>query len=96
MSSSRTGRPRAHAIAPRFEGNALNGYFVNDNEGLVHTIGAKVWISGHVHDAYRAVIGDTLVIGNPAGYPFDGGDRPLFRPDLAIDVEPGAPVEWGE
>ena len=38
--------PTRDAIAPRFEGDALNGYFVNDNEGLVHTIGAQVWISG--------------------------------------------------
>ena len=85
--------PTRDAVATRFEGNALNGYFVNDNEGLVHMIGARVWISGHVHDAYRAVVGDTLVIGNPAGYPFDGPKRPLFRPDLAIDVEPAAMTE---
>ena len=80
--------PTRDAVAPRFKGDALNGYFVNDNEGLVHLIGAQVWISGHVHDAYRAVVGDTLVIGNPTGYPFDGAERPLFRPDLAIEVEP--------
>ena len=80
--------PTLDAVAPRLEGDALNGYFVNDNEALVHTIGAKVWISGHVHDAYRAVVGDTLVMGNPTGYPFDGAEKPLFRPNLAIDVEP--------
>lgn len=86
--------PTLDAVARRFKDNVLNGYFVNDNEGLVHTIGAQVWISGHVHDAYRAVIGDTLVMGNPTGYPFDGAQKPLFRPDLAIDVEPLAATEW--
>lgn len=32
-------------------------------ENLVEEIGAHVWISGHVHDASRAVIGETLVSG---------------------------------
>ena len=59
---------------------------MNDNEGLVRVIGAQVWISHHVQDACQIVIGDTLVMGNPTGYPFDGAERPRFRPDLAIDV----------
>ena len=87
--SSRTGRRRYDAVAPRFEGDPLNGYFVNDREGLVEEIGARYWISGHVHDAYQAVVGDTLVLGNPTGYPNATGRKGgLFRPDLAIEVEP--------
>ena len=58
--------PTRHATASRFPGSELSGYFVNDREGLVGEIGAQCWISGHVHDAYRAVVGDTLVIGKPA------------------------------
>lgn len=88
--------PTLEAVAARFEGDALNGYFLNDNEGLVHTIGAQVWISGHVHDAYRAVVGDTIVIGNPNGYPFDGEEKPLFRPDLVIEVEPAGPESFDD
>ena len=86
--------PTLVAVAPRFEGDALNGYFVNDREDLVEEIGAKLWISGHVHDAYRAVVGDTLVLGNPAGYPNVKPESRLFRPDLAIDVEPAAMMQW--
>ena len=80
--------PTLDAVAPRFEGDPLNGYFVNDREGLVEEIGARYWISGHVHDAYRAVVGNTLVLGNPAGYPNAKPESRLFRPDLAIEVEP--------
>ncbi len=47
----------------------MNGYFVNDREDLVEDVCAQYWISGHVHDPYRAVVGNTLVLGNPAGYP---------------------------
>ncbi|MCY4477353.1 MAG: metallophosphoesterase [Gammaproteobacteria bacterium] len=82
--------PTRDAIAPRFKGDGMNGYFVNDREDLVEDIGAQIWISGHVHDPYRAVIGNTLVIGNPTGYPGEQPESGLFRPDFAIELEPDA------
>ena len=78
--------PTLHAVAPRFEGDALSGYFVNNNEDLVEDIGAQYWISGHVHDAYEAVVGATRVIGNPTGYPHEAPQTRLFRPDKAIEA----------
>ena len=80
--------PTRDAIAPRLKGDGMNGYFVNDREDLVEDIGAQLWISGHVHDPYRAVVGNTLVIGNPTGYPREAPESGLFKPDFAIDVEP--------
>ena len=59
--------PTRDAIAPRFKGDALNGYFVNDCEDLVEDIGAQLWISGHVHDPYRAVVGNTAGDRQPDG-----------------------------
>ena len=79
--------PTRHATAPRFRDDALNGYFVNDQEALVEEIGAQVWVSGHVHDPYRAVVGETLVIGNPAGYPHELPETPGFFPDRTVEVE---------
>ena len=83
--------PTRHAIAPRFEGDELNGYFVNDREDLVREIGAQYWISGHVHDPHdvrgRRPRG---CIGNPTGYPRDFRRGPKYRPDLVIEVEPAA------
>ena len=79
--------PTLHAVAPRFKGDALNGYFVNDNEGLVRYIGAQVWISGHVHDAYEAMVGNTRVVGNPTGYLGEANDeKGLFRPNRVIEI----------
>ena len=78
--------PTLHAVAPRFSGDPLNGYFVNDCEDLVEEIGAQFWISGHVHDAYEAEVGGTRVTGNPAGYPNEAADRGQFRPDRVIEV----------
>ena len=79
--------PTLHAVAPRFADSPLNGYFVNNREDLVEDIAAQFWISGHVHDAYEAVVGETRVIGNPAGYPNEERESRLFRPDRVIDVE---------
>jgi len=79
--------PTHDAFAPRFKGGGLNGYFVNDREDLVVDIGAQIWISGHVHEAYRAVVGNALVIGNPAGYPREAAESWQFRPDFAIEME---------
>lgn len=83
--------PTRHATAPRFKGDALNGYFVNDREDLVEEIGAHCWISGHVHDAYEAAVGQTWLVGNPAGYPNEAVESPLFRPDRVIEVSQSKP-----
>lgn len=82
--------PTRDALAPRFKGDGLNSYFVNDRQELVEEIGARCWISGHVHDAYRAVTGNTQLVGNPTGYPGEAPQSRLFRPDFAIEVEPAA------
>ena len=82
--------PARDAIAPRFKDDGMNGYFVNDREDLGEDIGAQLWISGHVHEPYRAVVGHTLVIGNPTGYPREAPESGLFKPDFEIDVEPSA------
>ena len=75
-------------MAPRFKGDLLNGYFANDREDLVFDVEAQYWISGHVHDPYPYRVGETRCIGNPAGFPHEAPEIPLFRPDLAIEVEP--------
>ena len=82
--------PTLHAVAPRFQGDALNGYFVNDREDLVEEIGSQLWISGHVHDPFRRVVGETWCIGNPAGYPHEAREVPMYWPDLVVEIEPSA------
>ena len=80
--------PTRRATASRFRGNEVNGHFVSDLEDLIEEIGVQYWISGHVHDAYEAVVGDTRVIGNPTGCPREAVERSLFRPDRVIEVSP--------
>ena len=82
--------PTKHEIAPRFRGDALNGYFVNDREDLVREIAPQWWICGHVHDPYECVIGTTRCLANPTGYPHQHPKRTGFYPDRTIEVEPAA------
>ena len=78
--------PTRQAIAPRFQGDRLNGYFVNDREDLVEEIGAPLWISGHVHDPHECRVGTTRSIGNPTGYPGGKKEREGYRPDRVVEV----------
>ena len=80
--------PTKEAIHPKFDGDELNPYFINDREDLVRAIGAKLWISGHTHEAYDYRIGAMRCIGNPTGYSGEHRMSGLFRPDKVVEVEP--------
>lgn len=54
---------------PRYAGDILNHYFVNDMDDLVKEISPIAWIHGHVHDPWRYRIGKTWILCNPLGYP---------------------------
>ena len=73
--------PTLEAIHPKFEGDETNPYFINDREDLVRAIGAKLWISGHTHEAFDYHIGTTRCIGNPTGYEGEDRQSRLFRPN---------------
>ena len=79
--------PTKEAIHQIFKGDALNPYFINDREDLVREIGAKLWISGHTHEAYDYRIGATRCIGNPSGYTGEYRQNRLFRADKVVEVE---------
>ena len=78
--------PTKGAIHRRFTGDRLNPYFHNDKEDLVQAIGAKLWVSGHTHEAFDYQIGKTRCVGNPSGYPGEGRWSNLFRPDRFANV----------
>ena len=78
--------PTKEAIHPRYKGNALNPYFINDHEDLVRTIGAKLWISGHTHEAYDYRVGETRCIGNPTGFSGEHRQSERFRPDKVVEL----------
>ena len=78
--------PTREAIHPKLEGDGLNPYYVNDKEDLVRAVGAKLWISGHLHEAYDYRIGVTRCVGNPTGYPDQDRESELFLPDKVVTL----------
>ena len=78
--------PSRGAIHPRYKGNALNPYFVNDKPELVFEVGARLWISGHTHEPYAYWLGGTRCLGNPCGYPGEWRESKLFKPDLVVEI----------
>ena len=78
--------PTREAMHPKFEGDCLNPYFYNDQDALVREVGARLWVSGHTHEAYDYQIGCTRCIGNPSGYSADYRESGWFRPDRTVRV----------
>ena len=79
--------PTKAAIYPKFEGDVLNPYFINDREDLLCTIGARFWVSGHAHEAYDYEVCATWCIGNPSGYAGEDRQSGLFDPVKAVRVD---------
>ena len=52
----------------------------------MRAMGAKLWIAGHTHESFDYRVGETRVVGNPAGYPGAPRDPRLFRPDRVVEV----------
>jgi Icc-related predicted phosphoesterase len=62
--------PSSKSIHPRYVGNAINGAFASNLEGLC-ALGTKpptLWIHGHTHDSFDYRVRDTRVVANPRGY----------------------------
>ena len=78
--------PTKGAIHPKYHGDRINPYFINDRPDLVREVGAALWISGHTHEAYDYEEGPTRCIGNPTGYPGEYCESRLFRPDRVVEV----------
>ena len=83
--------PTKEAIPARIAGDQLSPYYVNDYPDMVCEIGAKLWISGHVHEAYDYHVGLTRCVSNPGGYPDEVQESPHFRPDRVVEVK-----GWGD
>jgi hypothetical protein len=78
--------PSRRSVAPRYEGDPLNVFFVCDEERLIEERRPALWVHGHTHESFRYPIGTTTVICNPLGYrdqenpAFDDGRWPRSPP----------------
>ncbi len=67
---------------PCFAGDALNAYFLNDEEHL--TEGVALWIYGHVHHSWdHRLPNGCRLLSNPKGYRWE---NEAFESGLVIEV----------
>jgi predicted phosphodiesterase len=72
--------PAPGSVAPRFQGDELNAFFLCDMTPLIEERRPAVWVHGHTHDPCRYTLGDTTVLCNPVGY--QGEENPAFDAGL--------------
>lgn len=64
------------SIHPRYDGDALNNYFVPNMTETMKKCKVKLWLHGHVHDAFDYVTESGVrVVTNPLGYPREAYDK---------------------
>lgn len=75
--------PSWRSIPPEYQEDAVSAAYASHLDELVESSGALLWIHGHTHSQVDYMIGQTRVIGNAKGYPFE---KTGFRPDLVVEV----------
>lgn len=75
--------PSNKSIPLKYKSDLLNCYFVNDVENHIIYYSPKLWIHGHTHSNMSYMIGETNVICNPLGYPYENG---LFNYECIVDL----------
>lgn len=62
--------PSFNSVDPVYINDHLNGCYCSNMDYLVDSLGAQVWVHGHIHASHDYMLGDTRVICNPRGYAF--------------------------
>lgn len=65
--------PHPMSTHEQYKGQTLNGYFINNLDGLICAKQPKLWIHGHCHNAFDYMVGDTRIVCNPHGYSHESG-----------------------
>ena len=80
--------PSWNSIHPRYRSQGMmNHAFYSDLDHImVDHPNIKLWVHGHVHDAFDYMVGETRVICNPHGYPGEYTAGVGFNPNLIIEV----------
>lgn len=73
------------SVAERFKYDALNSYFVNNVDPSI-AIGRKLFVHGHVHDAFDYQVEDARVVCHPLGYPGEAQTAVQLEPKF-VEIE---------
>lgn len=83
--------PTRKGIAPKYASYSSNWYFCAEQDELVQACGAPLWICGHTHEPFDVRVGQTRVVCNPRGYPYENNQaNAKFNPRFVVEAEPRA------
>lgn len=77
--------PSVHSIAPQYNNDPGNIFFVSERDDLISVRQPKLWIHGHTHNHFDYMLGRTRIICNPKGYPKEIEPKG-FDPNLIVEV----------
>jgi len=83
--------PSEVCVSPWYKGSPLNHFFVHDLTPLIEERGPALWAYGHTHDRATHVVGKTLLVGNPLGYPGEREHEARGRFSSSLTIEVPAP-----
>lgn len=75
--------PSFSAISEEYKGRNLNYAYASNLDDIILEYKPNLWINGHSHSFYDAIIGETRVIRNPVGYP---NERTGYKKDLVAQI----------
>lgn len=76
--------PSVWYTAPKYRGDIMSPYFVNDLEPFILERQPLAWLSGHSHYNIKKYVGKTLLMSNQLGYKREGVEG--FNPKLVIEL----------
>lgn len=78
--------PHKKCVHPKYAGNVLNSYFVNDMEDSKFK-GIEAWLFGHTHSSFNLTVENTKLYCNPRGYVGAAHvENPEFKQQLIIKL----------
>jgi predicted phosphodiesterase len=69
--------PSEGSVHPRYKGDPTNRFFVSPCDNQILNRKPKVWLHGHTHEKFDYVLGQTRVVSNPLGYPYEDTELPF-------------------
>jgi len=76
--------PSAVSLPAYRVGDVVSAAYVSNLDPFVEAHQPLVWIHGHLHNSSDYKVGDTRVMCNPKGYPFE--ENPDFDPACYVDI----------
>lgn len=81
--------PSTLSVHEKYKTSGLSNFsFMSDLSKEMAKIDANLWIHGHTHESINYVLGDTMVMANPLGYPRQDGtfENVTYKPTLTVEI----------